>query len=78
MERLKEGGGGGEGRKSFPFPTPSFFVLLSPQLLCEQNAENPVLCSTETLATQARQQRMYSFRHVVLGLYIVSVCEHVK
>ena len=25
-----------------------------------------------------RQQRMYSFRHVVLDLCIVSVCEHVK
>ena len=24
-----------------------------------------------------RQQRMYSFRRVVLDLYIVSVCEHV-
>ena len=25
-----------------------------------------------------RQQSMYSFRHVVLDLYIVSVCEHVQ
>ena len=25
-----------------------------------------------------RQQRMYSFPHVVLDLYIVSVCENIK
>ena len=51
---------------SFPSPTPSFLFLLSPHCSRGQNAENPrfffALCSTETLATQAKAMAVLQWK----------------